>query len=146
MAGLLTLLLAPQCSGSGCRTGYTNKAQYYHTNCNLTDVPTNISKHASQVDLGNNDITDIQTAAFSHLTQFDGLWMYENKLTHLKMGMFVGLKSLGKLNLHDNEIAEIDTRTFAPLKKLFGLWLYENKLTMIRAGMFKGLDSLIILG
>ena len=64
-----------------------------------------------------------------------------NKLTHLKSGMFNGLISLEWLNLYGNYIARIESGTFVKLLKLQTLLLENNQLTTLDQKAFQTSDK-----
>eukprot|EP00058_Branchiostoma_floridae_P021161 XP_002606651.1 hypothetical protein BRAFLDRAFT_91744 [Branchiostoma floridae] len=92
--------------------------------------------------LGNNKISGIQTGTFTPTSQLKILFLYENKLTSLRSGMFTGLENLQHLELQRNKINDIQARTFTSTSQLRSLVLHENKLTSLRSGMFTGLGNL----
>ena len=68
--------------------------------------------------------------------------LLEWSLSHIRRGMFQGLRSLRYLDLRSNAIEDIDSEAFLPLKKCTSLQLSQNELTSLRAEMLKGLRSL----
>ena len=69
--------------------------------------------------LGNNRISNIGSAAFSHLINCTKLWLDNNALTHVEVTDFTGLSSLKELVLPDNFITEIETGSFLPFRRMY---------------------------
>ena len=67
--------------------------------------------------------------------------MSDNKLTHLEIGMFEGLKSLKELRLDNNRITNIGIGAFLPLTHCTKLEFSNNELTHLQSGMFSDLIS-----
>ncbi|XP_071539267.1 uncharacterized protein [Panulirus ornatus] len=122
------------------------------------------------LDLANNKIREVPTAALSALKgliflnlnynqihvlnegAFDGLGvlqrlsLYENKIQHIDDNAFKGIgRNLLRLNLGKNLLDDIPTDTFHPLTNLKVLDLHENRISHIPDGAFKGLHRLDML-
>ena len=74
--------------------------EYFNTDHDITEVPTDIPEETTRVVLWNN-IKDIRPGAFSHLSNCTDLVVYSNKLETIRADMWVGLGSLDMLNLGD---------------------------------------------
>ena len=115
--------------------------QYYH----WLVMPSISSKWAclrglqslQKLSLSDNNITDIESYSFSPLTECIQLWLKNNKLTQIRMGMFAGLDSLEALILTKNLIYDIEDGSFANLKQLRRLFLNENELTFLDKNAFE---------
>ena len=128
-----------------CRSEYTD-GTYRCNSSGLTQVPTDIDAEAKKVYLDKNRISDIRSAAFSHLSRCKELSLNNNKLTLIRKGMFQGLESLEELYLQFNDITRIEDAAFSMLRNLTYLGLYGNKLTHIRAATFEGMSELVEVG
>uniref|UniRef100_A0A8C6UDV8 TIR domain-containing protein n=1 Tax=Neogobius melanostomus TaxID=47308 RepID=A0A8C6UDV8_9GOBI len=85
------------------------------------------------LDLGNNHISHVEDAAFSHLSCLTALSLNDNRLTNLTEHMFTGLSNLSALNLRDNQIKSISESAFVPLTRLQVLFLSANALSSIKS-------------
>ena len=95
--------------------------------------------------LDSNSIIDIEANAFVNLTTCNELHLADNKLSHLRLGMFDGLQFLKELWLDKNSISDIEhveAGSFTNLVECTELVLHTNRLTYLSTGMFDGLKSL----
>ncbi|XP_068221652.1 insulin-like growth factor-binding protein complex acid labile subunit isoform X3 [Palaemon carinicauda] len=118
-------------------------------NNNIREVPTaalNTLKVLTFLNLNYNQIQVINHGAFGGLTVLERLSLYENKIAHIDDNAFKGIgRKLIRLNLGKNNLDDIPTDTFHPLINLEVLDLHENKIHHIPDGAFKGLHKLDIL-
>uniref|UniRef100_A0A8C6U599 TIR domain-containing protein n=1 Tax=Neogobius melanostomus TaxID=47308 RepID=A0A8C6U599_9GOBI len=132
---LLFLLLLPRPSWlyslHNCTIESTDP---WKINCNyyykLSRIPPDIPKSVT-LDLGGNHISQIEDAAFSHLSSLTELSLSTNSLKNLTDHMFTGLSNLTVLGLGFNKINHISGLAFAPLTKLLELDLWGNHLSSI---------------
>ena len=151
-----------------CSDPYKNK-KYIQKRCRIAQVPKNIPREATELNLSynkikdipsgafknlpnctelnlsSNKIKDIPSGAFKNLPNCTELNMGKNRLTHIRTLIFDGLSSLEDLDLCSNQISDIDPGSFYPLQQCTNLWLPNNQLTCLRAETFKGLVSLNLL-
>ena len=99
-----------------------------------------------ELDLGKNQISRIESGAFTGLNILKTLGLDENALEELRPDMFAGLDLLENLNIGQNSILVVQPNTFFGLRNLKELWLTGNRLTEITSGMFNGLHQLEKLG
>ncbi len=105
-------------------------------------VPRDIPKEASAVDLRGNNIQLLDAGNFSHLAQCTKLSLIRNIISAIHIKAFEGMKSLRMLLLQLNKISHIEPQTFLGLASLKSLNLFSNKLTRIQCGMMEGLHKL----
>ena len=127
-----------------CRKSYRSY-KYKQISCKLTQIPSDISKEAKEVNLKDNKISDIEDEAFLNVTQWTKLNIEGNRLTHIRTSMFQGPRLLKDLDLRSNKISDIDPGAFLSLQQCTDLWLPYNQLTCLRVDTFKGLVSLDLL-
>ena len=114
--------------------------------CKLTEAPTDIPAEAKEVKLSYNEITDIKSGAFAHLTNCTKLVLSNNRLTHLRGDMFRGMQSLRMLRLSHNRIHHIENGSFAELR-LVVLTLHINYITKLeQSDVFRTEHLLLLLG
>ncbi|KAI1882817.1 hypothetical protein AGOR_G00238820 [Albula goreensis] len=71
------------------------------------------------------------------------LWLYDNKLTHLKDDMFRNLTQLRLLVLSRNQIRSVSVHAFRGLASLGEVSLKNNRLEGLLNGTFSGLPKLV---
>ncbi|XP_078583270.1 uncharacterized protein LOC144865985 [Branchiostoma floridae x Branchiostoma japonicum] len=98
-----------------------------------------------ELDLDNNQITDIEVGAFEDLSKLRLLFLYRNALEKLQPGVFKGMINLQMIYLSSNNITTIEDGAFEGLPKLLLIQLHENQIEEIGDGAFKGLPTLIDL-
>lgn len=98
----------------------------------------------SELDLSQNDISELECNDFANLTKLRHLNLYHNSITTLKDCVFKDLIKLEVLKMHNNMISDLHN-AFTNLSKLKQLHLNANKLTKIKCGEFLGLKSLLNL-
>uniref|UniRef100_A0A8C5D9T3 Ig-like domain-containing protein n=1 Tax=Gouania willdenowi TaxID=441366 RepID=A0A8C5D9T3_GOUWI len=97
------------------------------------------------LDLSNNDITELRGPCFPAGLQIRDLYLGNNKIGHLELGVFDHLGStLQVLRLSRNRISQIPVRAFQ-LPKLTQLELNRNRIRQVEGLTFQGLSSLEIL-
>ena len=94
------------------------------------------------LDLGRNQISEIEPGSFSKMNNLDTLYLNSNSLTTLKAGTFQGLLSARTLILENNTIKLIKEDAFISLKTIEKLDLSRNLLEILNPVTFCGLDSL----
>ncbi|XP_059622525.1 toll-like receptor Tollo [Phlebotomus argentipes] len=96
------------------------------------------------LDLGENQITNIDEASFSGMVQMFGLRLTENSIETIKRGTFDRMEALQILNLSHNKIRKIDHEAFNKNTNLQAIRLDGNHLTDI-TGLFTKLPNLVWL-
>ncbi|XP_078678017.1 uncharacterized protein LOC144914261 isoform X2 [Branchiostoma floridae x Branchiostoma belcheri] len=96
----------------------------------------------TNLDLGNNDISEIQAGTFYPTPELRTLSLSHNKLTSLRSDMFAGLGILDSLYLDNNEIADIQAGTFNETSGLGTLHLQHNRITVLKADIFSKLSTI----
>jgi hypothetical protein len=89
-------------------------------NYNWTTTPT------VYLDLGGNQITSIESGAFTGLGNLQQVWLNGNQITSIESSDFVGLDNLTQLYLNSNQITSIESRAFTGLGNLTTLDLSAN--------------------
>lgn len=117
----------------------------------LSNIPTLAVKnlhHLLILNLNHNKISQIHNKAFEGLDTLEILTLYENKISTIEPEAFRGLeKKLKRLNLGGNELTTVPQKSLAILDTLKKLEIQENKIRAIKEGDFEGLktlDSLIL--
>ncbi|XP_015111384.1 protein artichoke [Diachasma alloeum] len=101
------------------------------------------------LNLNRNKIKDLRSRSFAGLDTLEILNLYENKITTIEQDAFTGLddRKLKRLNLGGNLLTDVPTVALASLDVLKKLEMQENKISSITEGDFaglKGLDSLVL--
>ncbi|NXG32595.1 SLIK2 protein, partial [Dromaius novaehollandiae] len=93
--------------------------------------------NAVTLHLGNNDMQEIRTGAFSGLRTLKRLHLNNNKLEVLREDTFLGLESLEYLQADYNYISAIEAGAFSKLNKLKVLILNDNLLLSLPSNVFR---------
>ncbi|CAH1122338.1 unnamed protein product [Ceutorhynchus assimilis] len=116
----------------------------------LTQVPSAAYKnlhHLLILNMNHNKIGSLHSKAFQGLDTLEILTLYENKITNIDADAFVGLeKKLKRLNLGGNGLTAVPQRSLGILDMLKKLEMQENRITEIKEGDFEGLKNLDSLG
>lgn len=103
--------------------------------------------HLILLNLNHNKISALRARAFEGLDTLEILTLYENKLHAVDPDAFKGLeKKLKRLNLGGNELTAVPVHALNILDTLKKLEMQENRITEISEGDFAGLRSLDSLG
>ena len=89
-----------------------------------------------------NNISTIESGAFSGLTNLAAMDMRNNDIGSIESGDFNGLPELTSLLLDNNSISSIESSAFSELTNLTVLRLGSNNFSSIEAGDFNGLANL----
>ncbi|XP_077992114.1 adhesion G protein-coupled receptor A3-like [Glandiceps talaboti] len=95
-----------------------------------------------QLDLSDNQITELQQDAFANVTSLERLDLSNNRISIIQPGAFNGLTSLKRLDLSQNKIGNLNNSMFVGLNNLERLNLSNNRIASISAGTFNGLENL----
>lgn len=90
------------------------------------------------IDLGFNQISEIENEAFRGLSNLKTLFLEANTIAAIKNKTFSGAKNLQRLDLSKNEISDIETGSFAHMSKLKSIHLNQNRISRLSAGIFSG--------
>ena len=126
---------------------------YHCRNCNLARIPASIPPETTHLYLQGNQISSISRSTLVPLTQLTMLDVSRNKLIHMELGSFSGLKiahlvlsnnqlnsvphieplinSLTSLDLRNNLITTIQPYTFTNFTALRNLYFTSNSITSI---------------
>ncbi|KAL3125683.1 hypothetical protein niasHT_009770 [Heterodera trifolii] len=94
------------------------------------------------LNLANNRINRMETAAFQNLPNLERLYLSNNRLTTLPTQILSSLKNLRQLSLAHNDINETQESAFANLPHLEELTMAHNRLRTIKEGVFDKVPSL----
>uniref|UniRef100_A0A671PFL1 Toll-like receptor 22 n=1 Tax=Sinocyclocheilus anshuiensis TaxID=1608454 RepID=A0A671PFL1_9TELE len=98
----------------------------------------------TEVDLGDNEISQLSPSIFRGFTQLKSLRLQINKLTQIT-NSFQMLFTLEFIDLSRNSINTLACDDFANLTQVKTLYLYSNKISIINSCLFKDLKSLEVL-
>ncbi len=98
-----------------------------------------------QLSLSSNKITVIEPGGFAGLVKLKQIWLYDNKISHIKANMFVDMVSCLKISLEDNQIFSIEPGSFNGLDNLETLDLSYNKISSLDTNMFSELKNCTML-
>ncbi len=107
-----------------------------------TEVPANIPPGTTVLYLYNNQISTIQSGAFTGLGNLQILELRGNQISTIQAQAFTGLSSLQAVNLGGNQISTIQSGAFSGLSNLQRLLLSGNQISTLQSGPFTGLSSL----
>ena len=102
----------------------------------LTQIPQGIPNDVNKIYLNNNEISNIDSAAFAFHFHCKNLRLDHNQLTEISKDMLTGLDALQYLSLEHNVIQYIHPAAFADLPNLKGLYLHDNELTTFPDNIF----------
>ncbi|XP_078663923.1 uncharacterized protein LOC144907026 [Branchiostoma floridae x Branchiostoma belcheri] len=102
-------------------------------------------KNLEELDLDNNQISDIETGSFEDLSNLRLLFLYRNAMEKLQSGLFKGMTNLLQIYLSSNNITTVEDGAFEGLENLQLIQLHKNQIEEIGDGAFKGLPTLIDL-
>lgn len=116
--------------------GYNNR---------LTKLETRLFKHAPSleyIDMGFNQINEIEDNAFRGLINLKALFLEANAITQIRNKTFTGTKNLQRLDLSKNQINNIQTGSFVHMSKLKSIILNRNRIGRLQAGIFSGFRAI----
>jgi hypothetical protein len=113
------------------------------TSRNIIDITgINYAKNLQNLNLSNNQLTNIAPKTFEGLTSLNYLFIDNNQLTIIKPKTFEGLINLKSLGLANNKITNLGPAIFNGLTRLDYLSLANNHLKNIAPKAFVGLTNL----
>ena len=119
--------------------------QYYAYAPNMTEVPTDIPREATLVNLEYNEISALRKNDFFHLTQCTRLELGHNSIAEIEAGAFLGLNELDTLELDHNQLTSVRGDMWEGLVVLQRLVLSWNNIKVIPEHAWTGLSSLKVL-
>ncbi len=117
-------------------------SEFNGRNKSYTEVPPDIPPSTTLLNLQDNQISTIQSGAFTGLSNLQTLNLWNNQISIIQSGAFTGLSNLQKLILGHNQISTIHSEAFTGLSNLQILHLYINNISTIQLGSFTGLSNL----
>lgn len=118
-----------------------------HLNGNeLREIPVALKNvlNLKTLDLGTNQISEIQANSFPRMEQLFGLRLTENNITKVAKGVFDQLAQLQIINLSNNKIQKIEPGTFDGNLKVVAIRIDGNYLADV-GGLFSKLPNLVWL-
>jgi Leucine rich repeat/BspA type Leucine rich repeat region (6 copies) len=113
---------------------FPNIFGYNVANCTVERVISSDFKYMTslvELNLFNNEISDIAEDAFVDLRSLNLLDLSNNRLKHLSNNIFKGLTALVRLFLDRNRIESVDENSFKALEMLERLRLDNNSITIL---------------
>lgn len=101
--------------------------------------------HLQMISLQDNNIDLISRNSFDSLDQLIIVLLANNSIKAIERGMLDGMRNLQQLNLRNNSLVEIDSTAFTSVPHLTSLDLAHNKLQKIQKGAFDKLPKLFWL-
>ena len=98
-----------------------------------------------ELDLSNNSIDSLPSAAFAGLARLRSLDLRSNAITFLADRAFEGLSSLTALRLSDNRLASLPPELFNDARDIQEVHLRNNTLNVLPPGLFNELKQLLVL-
>ncbi|RXM27187.1 Slit-like 2 protein, partial [Acipenser ruthenus] len=92
----------------------------------LAEIPSNLPETITEIDLSNNQISELAPDAFQGLRSLNSLLLNANKINCLCVDAFQDLHNLNLLSLYDNKLQTIAKGTFASLRAIQTLHLAQN--------------------
>lgn len=121
---------------------------HFFLNCSnrdLTQIPKNIPNIVHEIDLSNNNISQVDVDSFVSLPQLYKINLANNQIEDVERQAFRDLENLRIIDLTNNTLTQIQPETFNEASHLEQLWLTGNPIEMPNIGPFldqKGLKLL----
>uniref|UniRef100_A0A182WDG2 TIR domain-containing protein n=1 Tax=Anopheles minimus TaxID=112268 RepID=A0A182WDG2_9DIPT len=112
----------------------------------LEEIPSGMKslKFLQSLDLGKNQIAEINNSSFEGLEELMGLRLVDNQISEISRDTFFALSTIHVLNLASNRIRHIDQSAFSSNPTLRAIRLDNNELEDV-SGVFTSLSSLVYL-
>ncbi|XP_055619092.1 toll-like receptor Tollo [Toxorhynchites rutilus septentrionalis] len=112
----------------------------------LEEIPSGMKslKFLQSLDLGKNQIAEINNSSFEGLEELMGLRLVDNQITEISRDTFFALSTIHVLNLASNRIRHVDQSAFSSNPTLRAIRLDNNEMEDV-AGVFTSLTSLVYL-
>jgi Leucine-rich repeat (LRR) protein len=114
-------------------------------NCSLERIDAKVFKNLRKlkfVTLSRNEISTIDSNAFTDLFKLETLYLDNNNLEYVSSRLFSSLENLKSLNLCVNKIETLSPKTFHALRNLESLHLKDNNLQFLHKDLFATLGNL----
>ncbi|XP_078061454.1 biglycan-like [Mustelus asterias] len=105
----------------------------------LKEIPANIPKDTSLLDLQNNKITEIKEKDFQGLSKLYALYLVNNKISKVHPKAFLSMTALQKMYLSKNALVEIPKNL---PKSLVELRIHENRIKKVPKEAFRGMKHM----
>lgn len=121
---------------------------HFFLNCSnrdLTQIPKNIPNNVYEIDLSNNNITQVDVLSFASLPSLYKINLANNQIDYVERQAFRDLENLRIIDLTNNSLTQIQPETFNEASRVEQLWLAGNPIEMPNIGPFldqKGLKLL----
>ncbi|XP_074136104.1 vasorin isoform X2 [Sminthopsis crassicaudata] len=144
---LLLLLLCQGPQVQGCPAGcQCNQPQIVFCIARKgTTVPNDVPPDTADLYVFENGITTLDSGSFVGLPALQLLDLSQNQISILHGGVFQPLANLSNLDLSSNQLQEITNETFRGLRLLERLYLSHNRIHHIQVDAFDTLESLLEL-
>ncbi|XP_031801462.1 vasorin isoform X1 [Sarcophilus harrisii] len=144
---LLLLLLCQGAQVQGCPAGcQCNQPQTVFCIARKgTTVPHDVPPDTADLYVFENGITTLDSGSFVGLPALQLLDLSQNQIAILQGGVFQPLANLSNLDLSSNQLQEITNETFRGLRLLERLYLSHNRIHHIQVDAFDTLESLLEL-
>ena len=110
----------------------------------LTEVPTDIPRNATNLDLSHNSLVILHRDTFIQLPNLTTLHLYYNKIAIVQYGAFGGLSKLKNFRIDHNNLSVIpDVSGLSTLNTLF--LSHNTRIQFINATMFDDMSRLNVL-
>ncbi|XP_051153123.1 toll-like receptor Tollo [Leptopilina boulardi] len=97
------------------------------------------------LDLSNNSIESLPSAAFSGLSRLHSLDLSGNSIISMADRAFEGLTSLNVITLANNRLASLPPELFSDARDVNKIYLRNNTLSVLPPGLFGELTQLVVL-
>ncbi|XP_023318982.1 toll-like receptor Tollo [Trichogramma pretiosum] len=97
------------------------------------------------LDLANNSIESLPSAAFSGLSRLQVLNLRANDIAFIADRGFEGLSAMTRLDLADNRLTGLPPELFVDCRELKEIYLRNNSLAVLPPGLFGELAHLLVL-
>ncbi|XP_037957257.1 thyrotropin receptor isoform X2 [Teleopsis dalmanni] len=148
-------------SSSPTRTLHSVCEMWLHKHCHCTGtvqrlsiscrsigilaVPVELPNDVVVLDLGNNNITNLDANSFFMVPSLEELTLSDNSIATIDQNAFYGLGKLKRLSLQNCGLKSLPANSFQGLTNLISLNLGSNLLTIINDEDFPRMPNLIVL-
>uniref|UniRef100_A0A6V7LC47 TIR domain-containing protein n=1 Tax=Bracon brevicornis TaxID=1563983 RepID=A0A6V7LC47_9HYME len=98
-----------------------------------------------ELDLSNNSIENLPSAAFSALSRLQSLDLRSNAISFMADRAFESLSSLAVLKLTNNRLTSLPPELFNDARNIKEIHLRNNSLNVLPPGLFNDLSQLLVL-
>ncbi|XP_054878513.1 uncharacterized protein LOC129353274 [Poeciliopsis prolifica] len=111
-------------------------------NMNFVAVPDYIPKNTVSIQLGHNQLLNINKKDFYGMSKLKNLNLKVNQIAYIEQGSFINLVLLERLDMENNKLTSLTANMFEGLSNLTVLDLSKNKIQHIHESAFQCLTSL----